>query len=99
MKRLIPVLAIAIGLGLGLGVEANAINQDKLEKKLEKLQNKLETTQNPNKIERLQNRIDRIENKIEKYQGGTISNPEPSTILLLGTGLAAFGVWRWRKRQ
>ena len=42
MKKLIPVLAVAVGLGLGLGGEANAIDQDKLEKKLENFQEKLE---------------------------------------------------------
>ena len=96
MKKLVPVLTIAIGLGLGLGVDAYAINQDKLEKKLERLQNKLDNAHNPNRIQRLQNRIDRIETKLG---GGTISNPEPSTILLLGTGMAAFGLWRLRKRR
>ena len=99
MKKLIPALAMAIGFSLGLGVEANAINQDKLEKKLEKLQDKLENAQNPNRIERLQDRIDRVETKLAKQGGGTISNPEPSTIVLLGTGMAAFGLWRWRRRQ
>ena len=99
MKKLIPVLAVAVGLGLGLGVEANAVNQDKLEKKLEELQGKLENAQNPTRIERLQNRIDSIETKLEKAGVATISNPEPSSILLLGTGIAALGLWRWRKRQ
>jgi hypothetical protein len=99
MKKLIPVLAVAVGLGLGLGVEANAINQDKLEKKLEKLEEKLDNAQNPTRIERLQNKIDKIETKLATASAATISNPEPSTMLLLGSGLAALGLWRWRKRQ
>jgi peptidoglycan hydrolase CwlO-like protein len=99
MKKLIPVFAMAVALGLALGVDANAINQDKLEKKLEKLQDKLENAQNPTKIERLQNKIERIETRLEKQGAATISNPEPSSILLLGTGMAAFGFWRWHTRR
>jgi hypothetical protein len=99
MKKLIPVLAVAVGLGLGLGVDANAINEDKLEKRLEEIQNKLQDAHNPTRIERLQNRIDRIETKLATAGAATISNPEPSTILLLGTGMAALGIWQWRKRQ
>ena len=25
--------------------------------------------------------------------------PEPSTIVLLGSGVVAFGLWRWKKKQ
>jgi hypothetical protein len=99
MKKMLPLLGMALGLSLVFGTQAHAVNLEKLENKIEKLQDKLESTQNPNKIERLQTRLDRLEIKYEKQGGGTISNPEPSTILLLGTGMAALGLWRWRKRQ
>jgi hypothetical protein len=51
------------------------------------------------KLEKLLPKLEKIETIEKKGGGATITNPEPSTILLLGTGLAAFGVWRWRKRQ
>jgi hypothetical protein len=88
MKKLVPVMIMAIGLSVGLAVNASALNQDKLQNRLEKLQNKLE----------------KIENRIETREArlgwaATISNPEPSTMLLLGTGIAAFAMWRLRKRH
>ena len=83
MKKMLPLLGTALGLSLVLGTQAHALNQDKIEK----LQNKLEIIQT------------KLENREAGLGAATISNPEPSTILLLGTGIAAFGVWRWRKRQ